>query len=185
MATEQEYLDYLQKNVSWLERLGDELSGADERLDYAVRQLLAIQEQILQLKISPETIAKLDRLTALIEELKEAGFAMPVRTEQITFQQILAPLQGVRLVSNVPIDGKITSITLHFPLGCAALVDIAFGYMTRQIVPSQGFIALDNATPVFPASEIVKRDEQAWCIMRNADAMNPHAPSVIVTIEGD
>jgi len=181
----EEYLEYLQKNISWHEALGDKFSGADERLDYAVGQLVAVQEKIARLEITPETVAALERLTGLIEELKEAGFAMPIRTEQIRFQQTLTPLQGVRLTEVIPIDGKLSSVTLHFPLGCAALVDIAFGYITRQIIPVEGFIALDNATPVFPVDEIVKRNELAWCIMRNTDAVNPHAPSVIVTMSGE
>ena len=181
----EEYLEFLRKNISWLEALGDKFSGADERLDYAVRQLVALEEKISQLEITPETISTLERLADLIEELKEAGFVMPIRTEQITFQQILAPLQGVRLSEFVPIDGKLTSVTLHFPLGANALVDIAFGYITRQIIPTEGFIALDNATPVFPVDEKVKRNELAWCIMRNTDAVNPHTPAVIVTMVGE
>ena len=179
MANENEYLKYLQDNLTWLERLGDKLSGADERLDYAVAQL----DKLSQL-LSPETIATLLRLTESIEELKEAGFAMPIKTEQIQFSQTLTPLQGVRLTDSVPIDGKITSITVHFPPGCAATVEIAFGYQTRQIIPYAGFLALDAATPVFPVSELVKRNEEVWCIMRNGDPINNHTPSVIVTIQG-
>ena len=178
-----EYAEYLRQNVSWLEALGDRLSGSDERLDYAVAQLQTILQELSF--VTPETIAKLERLTNLIQELQEAQFAMPERTEQVTFQQTLAPLQGVRLVDTVPIDGKIKSVAIHYPLGCNALVDVAFGYKTRQIIPTEGFIALDNATPVFPVDEIVTRNEVAWCIMANTDAVNPHTPSLIVTITGE
>jgi len=174
-----DYLRYLQDNLTWLEKLGDKLSGADERIDYAVAQLTDLNQ-----KLSPETIATLTRLTGLIEELKEAGFAMPIRTEQIQFRQTLAPQQAVRLIDTVPIDGKITSVTVHFPPGCLAAVDIAFGYQTRQIIPFEGFLALDDATPVFPVSEMVKRYDTIWCVMQNGDPIWPHTPSVIVTMEG-
>lgn len=179
MAKGDEYLKYLRDNLTWLEQLGDKLSGADERLDYLVAQLGKLSQQL-----SPETIAALLRLTDSIEELKEAGFAMPIRTEQIQFTQTLTPLQGVRLTDSVPIDGKMTSITVHFPPGCVAAVEIAFGYQTRQIIPFEGFLALDAATPVFPVSELVKRNEELWCVMRNGDPINNHTPAVIVTIQG-
>jgi hypothetical protein len=110
--------------------------------------------------------------------------ATAIRTEQIQFRQTLAILQGVRLTDSVPIDGRLTSVTLHFPPGCNAAVDIAFGYQTRQIIPFEGFIALDAATPVFPVSEMVKRNETLWVVMRNGDPINTHTPSVIVTMEG-
>lgn len=174
-----DYLQYLRENLTALERLGDKFSGADERIDYAVQLLTQLSQQL-----SPETIATLTQLTELVQELKEAGFAMPTRTEQIQFRQTLNPLQGVRLTDSVPIDGKITSVIIHWPGGCNAAVDIAFGYQTRQIIPFEGFLALDDATPVFPVSEMVKRYETLWCVMENGDPINPHIPSVIVTIEG-
>jgi len=181
MANElpQEYLDYLKRNLNVVEALGDKLTGTDERVDYLVAQLATLNKQL-----SPETIASLARLPELVEELKEAGITMPTRTEQIQLSQTLLPQQGVRLTDTVPIDGKMTSVTLHFPPGCAAAVQVAFGYKTRQIIPFEGFIALDNATPVFPVSELVERNEELWCVMRNGDPINPHTPSVIVTIQG-
>jgi hypothetical protein len=105
------------------------------------------------------------------------------RTEQVNFRQVLAALQGVRLTEIVPIDGIITSISLHFPLGCAALVNIAVGYQTKQILPMmQGFVALDNATPVYPINERVKKNDTLWCVMTNGDAINAHTPTVAITI---
>jgi len=176
----EEYLEYLKQNVNWLEAFGDKFSGIDERIDYAVQQLSSIQ-QIL----TPEALVTIQKLASLLEELKESGFVMPERTEQISFRQALAPLQGIRLQEVVPINGVVTSISLHFPLGCAALVDIAIGYQTRQILPIEGFVALDNATPVYPIRERVKKDELFWCVMNNADALNPHTPAVAITISED
>ncbi len=166
------YEDYLRENLTALERLGDNFSGADERLDYAVKEILAIR---------PEMGA----LSSLLQKLKEAGFIMPTQTQQIVFQQVLAINQGVRLEEQVPLDGIITSVTMHFPLNCAGLVDVAFGHGYKQICPISGFIALNDACPVFPTSEMCKRNETIWCIMDNHDGGAAHTVSCIVTMEGN
>jgi len=71
-----------------------------------------------------------------------------MRTEVIQFQQTLAALQGVQLGDFSPITGRIVQVTFHFPPGCNALVDVAFGIRnTKQVCPATGFIALDAATP--------------------------------------
>jgi len=177
MASYEEYLEYLKETVSTLERLGDKFSGADERLDYAVKQILALQ-------IKPETIAVLERLTGLIEDLKEAGFVMPIQTQQINFHETVQPLTGVRLEEYIPLDGIISSVSLHFPGGCNALVDVAVGHSSKQFLPIGGFIALNDATPVYPTSEKVSRQETVWCVINNTDALQ-HTVSIAVTIEGE
>lgn len=170
----EEYQEYLRTNVSALERLGDLFSGIDERVDYVVTQLA-------QLGLAEETI---NRLTEAIEELKAIGFVMPIRTEQVVLSQTLQPLQGLKLEDNVPIDGKIVSVIFHYPDGCDALVNIAFGHGSEQICPSEGFITLNDATPSFPVSEPAKKGDVLWAVMENGDGSNPHAVSVIVTIVG-
>jgi len=172
MASYEEYENYLKQNVSWLESIGDNLTGADERLDFAVKQLLAIQ-------------APVESLGSLLRELKEVGYIMPLQTQQIVFQQTLAINQGVRLEDMVPLDGAITSVTMHFPLNCNGNVDMAFGHGYKQICPISGFIALNDACPTFPTSEMCKREEAVWCIMDNHDGAAAHTVSCIVTIEGN
>lgn len=106
------------------------------------------------------------------------------RTVQVQFQWVVPALNGVRLQDFSPVTGRITQVTVHFPGGCNALVQIAFGRSgTRQVVPSTGFIALDNATPAFPVDEPVYENEPLYVIIQNGDAVNPHTPSVIVNIE--
>ena len=183
-ASYEEYLDYLKANVSWLESVGDKLSGADERLDYAVKQLLAIQ-QIL----SPELLSRLDDLSRLYNELKEMGFIMPKQTDQIRFQETIPITTQLRLEEDVPLDGEITSVAFHFPACASPLnptpIELAVGHGGRRFMPYGGFIALDAATPVFPCREKVARNETVWCIMRNTDTVNVHTPSVVITICGD
>jgi len=174
----QAYLEYLKENVDWLERIGDKFSGIDERVDYVAREIVTLKEYLPQ--IDPEL---LDRLSALLLEIKET-LLVPQRTEQIVFQRQLNPLEGVRLTSPIPITGKMTAVTMHFPDGCNSLVDIAVGYLTKQLVPLEDYIALNNATPVFVASEPVKKDDECWCEILNGDAINAHTISVIVTVQG-
>jgi len=108
-----------------------------------------------------------------------------METQQIVFQQTLQPNAGVRLEDLVPLNGAITSVTMHFPLNANGLVDIAFGHTYKQICPISGFIALNDACPVFPTSEACKREEAIWCIMDNHDGGAAHTVSCIVTIQGE
>lgn len=182
MAT---YEDYLRENLSTLERLGDKFTGADERLDYAVRQLQAIQTGLAAIEIKPETIATMERLSGLIQELKEVGYIMPLTTQQIAFEYTLVPNQGVRLEDLIPLDGTIISVGFHWPRGCNALVEITVGHGYKQFMPISGFLALNDASPVYPTHENVKREETAWCIMNNHDGSEQHHVSATVTIAGD
>ncbi|GAI33092.1 unnamed protein product, partial [marine sediment metagenome] len=149
----EEYLDYLRKNLTQLEQVGDSLSGADERIDYAVRQLLTSQ-------------GKINELAQLITELKEAGFVMPKQTQQINFRYTVPAGLGIRAEEQVPLDGIISSVCFHFPPGAEGWVQIAFGHGYKQIMPISGFLQLDDATPIFPASEVVSRNEIIWVVIQ-------------------
>jgi len=177
----EEYQEFLKRNVNALERFGDLLSGTDERIDYVVKQLE-------RLGISEATI---DRLVGAVDRLEEMGVAVPGRTEQITFAQRLQPLQGLKLEEDVPIDGMIISVLFNFPDGCYDpatgnyLVGMALGHGTEQICPSEDMLSLNNATPVFPVNQRVKANDTIWAVMENADGLNVHGVSIIVTIVGE
>ncbi|MBA7507341.1 hypothetical protein ES706_06060 [subsurface metagenome] len=176
----EDYKEYLRQNVTALERLGDAFSGVDERVNYVVRQLT-------QLGLTEETV---NRLSAAIEELKELGIAMPMKTEQVNFQEVLPILGGVRNEKYAPFDGKIVSVMFNFPDGCydaetgVFLVNMAFGHGSEQIFPNEGFLALNKAAPIFPVSELVKADDVLWVIMENTDGLNPHGVSISAIIVG-
>jgi hypothetical protein len=172
MVSYEDYVEYLKQTLSKVERLTDSFSGSDERLDYVVKQLLVIQPQI-------------EELSSLLNELKEAGYVMPLQTQQISIRQVVPPNQGIRVQEMIPLDGRISSITVHFPLGAAGLMQIAVGHGAKQICPISGFLQLDNATPVFPASEACKRQDILWVVMQNTDALWPHIASVAVMFEGN
>jgi len=74
-------------------------------------------------------------------------------------------------------------VTIHWPAGCNALVDVAVGYLTTQFCPRSGFLALDNATPTYYFNEAITKDRPIWVIMQNRDGGFVHNITVTVTIE--
>jgi len=107
-------------------------------------------------------------------------------TKQVRFQETLELLTGIEVDARCPLEGEITSITIHWPDGCDALVDIAVGHNGTFLCPNEPdtFEALNNATPTFPVKEPVVWDERLWAIIRNTDDTEAHKVSVIITIVG-
>ena len=105
------------------------------------------------------------------------------RTDHVRFQQTVPALTGVTLADVVPVTGKVTQITVHFPNGCNALVDVAVKVKNQQILPVSGFIALNDTTTPFPASTDVKANDDLFVQVNNGDGANPHTITVVVSIE--
>jgi hypothetical protein len=146
----------------------EELTSIDERVDFVHDQLTAVQLS----------------LNKLLE--KEELPTMAVVTRQVPMRATVLASQGVRVSEVSPLTGKITQIVPHWPPGCNALVEIAFGHKDTWVMPSlvDTFLALDNATPVFVSNEPIEKGEELWMIVRNGDGANPHTVSVAVTIIG-
>ena len=127
---------------------------------------------------------QLDALTQFVQQLA-GGETMTIgRTQEVPFQQILAPGQAVRLVSQSPYAGYVKKILRHWPAGCNALVDVAVGVGNKRVLPETGFMALNDATPVFDNLSVpVKQGENIWVELQNGDALNPHTITVSVTVE--
>ena len=108
-----------------------------------------------------------------------------VITRQTVFTYPLVALQGIELKEACPLTGFITEVTMHWPKGCNALVDLAFGHRDIHMCPRNGYIALNNATPSWRGlHEPVKKGEDLWAELRNGDGANPHTPSIICTLVG-
>ena len=108
-----------------------------------------------------------------------------VITRQTVFTYNLAALQGIELTEPCPLTGFITEVTMHWPDGCNALVDLAFGHKGIPICPRSGYIALNNATPSWRGlHEPVKKGEDLSVELRNGDGLNPHSVSIICTLLG-
>lgn len=83
-----------------------------------------------------------------------------------------------------PVTGTVQYITLHFPSGCNALVEISCFIRGKQVLPISGFVALDNAIQDFPVSADVKKHDELVVLITNRDAANAHTPSAIWNMEG-
>ena len=105
-------------------------------------------------------------------------------TRQVRFRILVPPLIGIVLRAPVPLNGKITEICYHFAPGANQLVLAALRYGTVQISPVEGFISLDNATPVFYVNQPCVGREDLELELQNTDIINPHTISCIVTMVG-
>ena len=76
--------------------------------------------------------------------------------------------------------GVLTRVTIHFPPGASALVDVAVKAENEQIVPVEGFIALDAVTPTFNIARAIEAGREVSARIRNGDGANPHTISVII-----
>lgn len=108
---------------------------------------------------------------------------MATEVTQIRIQQNLAALAGGRFAERCPWKAQMTSICFHFPPGCVGVVDVAAGHGNKQAFPQEGFIALDDATPVFPVVENVPAGALLWAEIQNGDAINAHQITVIFTLQ--
>jgi hypothetical protein len=112
------------------------------------------------------------------------------RTEQVTFECRLQPLQGLKLEEKAPIDGTIISVMFNFPDGCydAAtgnyLVGMVFGHGKKQLCPNADMLRLNDATPVYPVEQDVNKDDTLWGVLENNDGANIHGVSITATIVG-
>ncbi len=146
----------------------ERLTTIDERVDFVHNQLIAVQLA----------------LNKLLE--KEGLPTMAMVTKQVSLRATVPLLQGARVSDVSPLTGTITQIMCHWPDGCNALVEIAFGHKDTWVMPAKvdTFLALDDATLVLAASEPIAKGEELWMIVRNGDAALPHTVSVAVTIIG-
>jgi len=106
---------------------------------------------------------------------RQVSFTRPTTT-------ILAGTQAV-VASDCPVDGQITTITLHFPNGCNALVELSCFVNQEQILPVSGFVALNDATKDFPIFKKVTKKSRLRVQIANADIW-AHTPSIIFNLEG-
>lgn len=107
-------------------------------------------------------------------------------TKQVSLGYNLQPLETIKLAEPSPLRGRITSVTIHFPDGCNALVHMAFGHSEVWLCPSEPgtYISLNSATPTFPTGEPIEKEERLWAEFKNGDGVNPHNVSVIAVITG-
>lgn len=108
-----------------------------------------------------------------------------VKIVQIPFAYNLAALEGVLLTEVAPFSGYIKQVSIHWPEGSDALVDVRVGHGPKQFCPKEGFLALNDVTPTYPFNEWVSGGNEAiWVEMKNTDSVNSHNITVSVILEG-
>lgn len=102
---------------------------------------------------------------------------------QIINLRAVVPANAEAFVSDdVRVKGAVTRITMHFPAGANSLVDVAVMVENEQVLPVQGNIALDDATPTFSVFRPVDTNDVVGARIRNADGANPHTITVIAEV---
>ena len=146
---------------------------SDEKLDYLVTSQDILLNLLQEIR------------TGIGQLLEKEGVPMEI-TKQVPIAYTVQPLETIKLAEPSPLKGRIKAVTMHFPQNCNALVDVAFGHSEVWVIPSEinTYIALNAATPTFPADEPVEKGEYLWVEIRNGDGLNPHSISVIATVIG-
>lgn len=106
---------------------------------------------------------------------------------QVSFTRpatMIAPATESVVADDCPVTGMLTGVTLHFPDGCNALVELICYIDQEQILPLSRFIALNNATKDFIVNKNVTKKSVFRVRITNRDAVNPHTPSIIFNVEG-
>lgn len=152
-----------------------EAAPVNEKLDFLIETDEAIVRLLGELK---------EGVDSLLE--KEGLPTMPMITKQVPLAYTVAPLETIKIAEPSPLTGRIKSVTMHFPEGCKALVDVAFGHSEVWVCPSElnTYIALNDTCPTFPTDEPIVKNEQLWAEFRNGDGAEPHSMAVIATIVG-
>ncbi len=152
-----------------------EAAPSDEKLNYL------IDGQEIMVGLLAEIKGAINQLLE-----KEELPTMPQVTKQVPLTYTVQPLETIKIAEPSPLTGKITSVAMHFPDGCNALVHVAFGHGEVWVAPSEidTYISLNDATPVFPTNEPIEKGEHLWAEIQNADGGNPHSISVIATLVG-
>ena len=101
---------------------------------------------------------------------------------ELNFRETLASGQGLRVMQSFREAGKITQIMFHFPRGCNALVSMMLLKDEHPFYPIRGYLALNDATPVYYVNADYHSYEPLTVEFMNQDADNPHTVSCTVVI---
>lgn len=117
------------------------------------------------------------------------GFKMSLQTQQeeydereINFRETVQPGQGVRVTNSFREAGKITQIMFHFPPGSNALVEVALFKDGKAFYPLRGYVALNDATPVYYVEADYYKNEPLTVEILNKDSVNAHTITCTVVI---
>lgn len=101
---------------------------------------------------------------------------------QINFRRTVSAQDSDTQTKESTILGTIKNVILHFPPGCNALVEVRVSHGTKQIVPREGYIALNDATPTFEVNEPINVGDSILVEIINHDSTYSHTISTIINI---
>jgi hypothetical protein len=101
---------------------------------------------------------------------------------EVNFTQTVAPGAGVRVTRTLNYDGQITHVLFNFPPGLNGLVDVRLLKDEKPFYPLNGYLALDDCTPIFYMNVAYYKKEPLTVEILNRDATNSHSPTVSVSI---
>jgi len=105
------------------------------------------------------------------------------RTKEIVLSYAVLPTAVVRISDVSLFDGNIVQVLRHWPNGCNALVDVAVGYESESIMPSSGYVALNDTTIITTGlKEPIQKNNEIWAELANRDSVNTHTITVTVTV---
>jgi len=144
--------------------------------------------------VRPETKKYLEELKkryrfASYDELVKA-LTRPKRAIQLDLSREIPPVTGILWNENwkeVPFDGQITQVIVHFPSGCNALVEVRVGVYqegtVHWICPKEGFLALDDVTLTFNIFWPVRKKDRVCAEIYNYDDRYYHRIGITVVVE--
>jgi len=174
--------------------------GAAKLIESLAKRAEAAPGEAVPVTLDPETLQLLIAMAQGINEVSKsvaantaginkllaaAGEPPDVEAiEQIPFSYTLTPGEIVTLREYAPFAGYITFVSIHWPLGCAAKVDVAVVHGLTQFCPREGYLALNDATPTYEFGKRVHVDdhEEIRVKLRNRGGAD-HTITVTVTIE--
>lgn len=102
--------------------------------------------------------------------------------KDVNFRETVAAGAGSRVTRSLNYDGVLTQVMFHFPPGTNGLVDVRLLKDERPFFPIEGFLSLDDSTPIFYANAEYYKMEPLTVEVHNRDAVNAHSPTVTVMI---
>lgn len=106
-------------------------------------------------------------------------------TKVMNFKETVTAGNAGIYSDNSPLYGKIDNVMMHFPPGANALVDVAVYAGGLQIIPKEGYIALDDVTAQFPVEAPINLGEEVRVKIQNRDAVFSHTISITLIITGE
>ena len=105
---------------------------------------------------------------------------------EINFRETVQPGQGVTVTRSFSLlgakEGRITKVMFSFPPGTLCLTDVRLEKDMKAFYPLQGYIALDNATPVYHTSVDYNAHEPLTLTIMNRDERWEHTITCTVVI---